>query len=63
MRIKRLERVLVESHEDGTQLSKLPSQQEMMEKINQIIEVVNELDDFKNNPIVDKYFKDMTKGF
>lgn len=39
--IKHLQRIIIESKEDGTQISRLPSNEEMMNKINEIINHVN----------------------
>lgn len=41
--IKELERIIVENREDGTQVTRLPNNEEMMQKINQIIKQVNYL--------------------
>lgn len=39
--IKPLKRIIVEQSEDGTQVSKLPDSETMMNKINEIIKYVN----------------------
>jgi len=41
--IKELERIIVENREDGTQVTRLPNQAEMMQKINEIVRQVNYL--------------------
>lgn len=41
--IKELERIIVEDKEDGTQITRLPNQAEMMQKINEIVKQVNYL--------------------
>ena len=57
-KIKLLERIIIESNNDGTQISRLPNNEEMMYKINEIINVVNRLNGYvseikeknENNP-------------
>jgi hypothetical protein len=44
MTIEKLKRIVVEESEDGTQTTKLPSNLDMMNKINEIIDVINILD-------------------
>ncbi|MEC1744141.1 hypothetical protein [Schinkia azotoformans] len=63
MRIKPLERVIIENREDGTQVSRLPNTEEMMGKINRIIEVVNELDVQQSHENHKKFVKAMTSGW
>ncbi len=63
MRISPLKRVVTENYTDGTQVSRLPNTQEMMDKINEIIKVVNELDSHKSNQVHEKFIKDMTRGW
>lgn len=41
--IKELERIVIETKEDGTQTTRLPNNEEMMSKINDIIKQVNYL--------------------
>ncbi|UUV47078.1 hypothetical protein [Bacillus phage vB_BanS-Thrax5] len=41
--IKELERIILEDREDGTQVTRLPNNQEMMDKINEIVKQVNYL--------------------
>lgn len=41
--IKELERIIVTENEEGLQTTRLPSNAEMMEKINEIVRQVNKL--------------------
>lgn len=41
--IKELERIVIETKDDGTQTTRLPNNEEMMSKINDIIKQVNYL--------------------
>lgn len=41
--IKELKRIIVQNNADGTQLTRLPNQEEMMNKINEIVREVNKL--------------------
>lgn len=41
--IKELKRIIVEEREDGTQVTRLPNNAEMMNKINEIVREVNKL--------------------
>jgi len=43
MPIKELQRIIVENREDGTQVTRLPNNEEMMNKINEIVRYVNDL--------------------
>ncbi|MGG2091319.1 hypothetical protein AB1283_00955 [Bacillus sp. S13(2024)] len=47
--IQPLKRIVIENREDGTQVTRLPNNEEMMDKINEIIKCVNEHE--KNKPI------------
>lgn len=40
-KLKPLQRIIVSNDEDGTQVSRLPNNQEMMNKINEIINHIN----------------------
>lgn len=62
MKIKPLERIVVESDND-VQITRLPNNEEMVDKINEIIRVVNELDAFKSNESHQKFVKQMTSGW
>ncbi|WP_231040450.1 hypothetical protein [Bacillus velezensis] len=53
MTIKKLTRVIVETKEDGTQITRLPNSQEIMNKINEIIDFCNRLDKEKQSKPVD----------
>ncbi|MES9681764.1 hypothetical protein ABWK22_02365 [Gottfriedia acidiceleris] len=44
MPIESLKRIIVSEDEDGTQTSRLPNNQEMMDKINEVIKYVNMID-------------------
>jgi len=63
MKVQPLERVVVEDNEDGTQITRLPNNAEMMDKINEIIRVVNELDAFKKTQSHENFVRQMTKGW
>lgn len=45
--IKPLEKVFVEEKADGIQMFRLPNNLELMNKINEIVESINELDKYK----------------
>ncbi|MCU4999514.1 hypothetical protein OCD70_05400 [Bacillus tropicus] len=62
MKIKPLERIVVESDND-LQITRLPNNEEMVDKINEIIRVVNELDAFKSNQSHQNLVKQMTSGW
>lgn len=47
--IKELQRIVEIIDENGTQISKLPSNQEMFNKINELVRVVNRLEKFREN--------------
>lgn len=63
VRIKPLQRIVIGNEDNGNQTSRLPNQEEMMDKINQIITVVNELDSHKTIQIHKKFVKDLTSGW
>lgn len=63
MKIKPLERVVVETDNNGSQITRLPNNEEMVDKINEIIRVMNELDAFKSNHSHQKFVKQMTSGW
>ncbi|MGV4321249.1 hypothetical protein [Bacillus mojavensis] len=44
MAIRKLTRVIVETSEDGTQTTRLPNNQEIMNKINEIVDFCNRLE-------------------
>lgn len=41
--IAELTRIIIENREDGTQVTRLPNNEEMMNKINEIVRQVNQL--------------------
>ncbi|OOR30253.1 hypothetical protein [Bacillus cereus] len=47
--MEELKRIIVEDKEDGTQISRLPNNEEMMNKINELIRYTKQLD--KNKQI------------
>lgn len=49
MYIKELERIVVESNEDGIQISRLPNNEEIMNKINEIVRCINHIDKNKQD--------------
>ena len=49
MPVKPLTRVIVQDRPDGTQVSALPSQQMMMDKINELVNYVNYLEKEKQS--------------
>lgn len=52
-KLKEIERVVVENREDGTQVSRLPNTEEVMEKINEIVKYCNQLnEDKQSKPIM-----------
>ncbi|PFS71214.1 hypothetical protein COK56_29755 [Bacillus cereus] len=63
MKIKPLERIVVETDNNGSQITRLPNNEEMVDKINEIIRVVNELDAFKSNQSHQNFVKQMTSGW
>lgn len=56
MGIKPLERIIVETKEDGTQIARLPNNQEMMQKINEVINFVNRMEKEKQDKPVKDIF-------
>lgn len=60
MTIKLLQRIIVSNDIDGTQVTKLPSSEEMMNKINEIIRVVNKLENERENQEIRNMFKPRT---
>lgn len=60
MGIKPLQRIIVSNDADGTQVTKLPSNEEMMNKINEIIRVVNKLESDRQNRELGNMFKSRT---
>lgn len=45
MPLNELKRIVVSNYQDGTQLSRLPDNEEMMNKINEIIRFINLLEE------------------
>jgi hypothetical protein len=58
--IKKLQRIIVSNEADGTQVTKLPSNEDMMNKINEIIHVVNKLESDRQNRELGNMFKSRT---
>lgn len=42
--VRKLERVVVETREDGTQVTRLPNNKEVIDKINEIIDIVDQVE-------------------
>ncbi|MDZ5480427.1 hypothetical protein ACQKN7_28575 [Bacillus cereus] len=47
--MEELKRIVVEDREDGTQITRLPNNEEMMEKINELIRYTKQLDKNKQS--------------
>lgn len=50
--MEELRRIIVEDKEDGTQLSRLPNNEEMMNKINELIRYTKRLDKNKQSKTI-----------
>ncbi|MFE4764405.1 hypothetical protein [Bacillus mycoides] len=50
--MEELRRIIVEDKEDGTQLSRLPNNEEMMNKINELIRYTKRLDKDKQSKTI-----------
>lgn len=55
--INYLKRTIVENFDDGTQVSKLPDNQEIVNKINEIIKYINNNEKLKENEFIKNAFK------
>lgn len=52
-KLKELQRVILETREDGTQVSRLPNTEEIMDKINEMVRYCNQLnEDKQSKPIM-----------
>ncbi|HFJ9370052.1 TPA: hypothetical protein ACGW7B_000528 [Bacillus nitratireducens] len=52
-KLEELQRVVLETREDGTQITRLPNTEEIMGKINEIVRYCNQLDkDKQGKPIM-----------